>query len=76
VPSADPDYKVSPKQQRRRRLCKAVITENSPLVGKTIREAEFRATYGAAAVAVHRGGHRVEKKLGDVILRPGDTLFL
>ncbi|HUG20192.1 MAG TPA: SLC13 family permease [Planctomycetaceae bacterium] len=76
VPVADPDYEVSPRQQRRRRLCEAVISENSPLVGKTIREAEFRATYGAAVVAVHRGGHRVEKKLGDVTLRPGDTLLL
>lgn len=76
VPIADPDYEVSPKQQRRRRLCEAVISENSPLVGKTIRDAEFRATYGAAVVAVHRGGHRVEKKLGDVTLKPGDTLLL
>lgn len=76
VPTADPDYEVSPKLQRKRRLCEAVISNNSPLVGKTIREADFRATYGAAVVAVHRGGHRVEKKLGDVILRPGDTLLL
>ncbi|WP_417377301.1 SLC13 family permease [Gimesia maris] len=76
VPIADPDYEVSPKQQRRRRLCEAVISENSPLVGKTIRGAEFRATYGAAVVAVHRGGHRVEKKLGNVTLKPGDTLLL
>jgi di/tricarboxylate transporter len=76
VPIADPDYEVSPKQQRRRRLVEAVISENSPLVGKTIKEAEFRATYGAAVVAVHRGGHRVEKKLGEVELKPGDTLLL
>lgn len=76
VPTADPDYEVSPKQQRRRRLVEAVISENSPLVGKTIKEAEFRATYGAAVVAVHRGGHRVEKKLGEVKLKPGDTLLL
>jgi di/tricarboxylate transporter len=76
VPVADPDYEVSPRKQRRRRLCEAVISENSPLVGKTIREAEFRATYGAAVVAVHRGGHRVEKKIGDITLRAGDTLLL
>lgn len=76
VPIADPDYEVSPKAQRRRRLCEAVISANSPLVGKTIKEAEFRATYGAAVVAVHRGGHRVKKKLGEVELKPGDTLLL
>ncbi|NLY01997.1 MAG: SLC13 family permease, partial [Rhodopirellula sp.] len=76
VPIADPDYEVSPGQQRRRRLCEAVISENSPLIGKTIRGADFRAAYGAAVVAVHRGGKRVEKKIGDIVLRPGDTLLL
>ncbi|NLS96614.1 MAG: SLC13 family permease [Planctomycetaceae bacterium] len=76
VPIADPDYEVSPRQQRRRRLCEAVISENSPLIGKTIRDADFRATYGAAVVAVHRGGKRVERKIGDITLRPGDTMLL
>lgn len=76
VPVADPDYEVSPKAQRRRRLCEAVISSNSPLVGKSIKEAEFRATYGAAVVAVHRGGQRVKQKLGEVEMRPGDTLLL
>jgi di/tricarboxylate transporter len=76
VPVADPGYEVAPRQQRRRRLCEAVISENSPLVGQTIREADFRATYGAAVVAVHRAGRRVEKKIGDITLRPGDTLLL
>ncbi|MDR4507264.1 MAG: SLC13 family permease [Candidatus Brocadiaceae bacterium] len=76
VPAVDPAYEVSPKQQRRRRLCEAVVSVNSPLIGKTIREADFRASYGAAVVAVHRGGSRVEKKIGDITLRPGDTLLL
>jgi di/tricarboxylate transporter len=76
VPAADPSYEVSPRQQRQRRLSEAVVSEKSPLIGKTIRDADFRATYGAAVVAVHRGGKRVEKKIGDIRLRPGDTLLL
>lgn len=76
VPAADPSYEVSPQQQRTRRLCEAVISEASPLIGKTIREADFRALYGAAVVAVHRGGSRVRQKIGDVRMRPGDTLLL
>lgn len=76
IPIADTAYEVSPKQQRRRRLCEAVISENSPLIGKTIRNADFRASYGAAVVAVHRGSRRVEKKIGDIRLKPGDTLLL
>ncbi len=76
VPAADPAYEVAPQQQRRRRLCEAVISASSPLIGKTIRESDFRASYGAAVVAVHRSGARVEKKVGDIRLRPGDTLLL
>jgi di/tricarboxylate transporter len=76
VSVADPNYEVSPRQLQGRRLCEAVVSESSPLIGKTIRDADFRATYGAAVVAVHRGGKRVEMKIGDITLRPGDTLLL
>lgn len=76
VPAADPAYEVSPRQQRRRRLCEAVISGSSPLIGQTVREADFRAAYGAAVVAVHRSGSRVAQKVGDIRLQPGDTLLL
>jgi di/tricarboxylate transporter len=76
IPAIDPSYEVSPRQQQERRLCEAVISPNSELIGKSIRDANFRALYGAAIVAVHRGGARVEKKIGDIQLRPGDTLLL
>jgi di/tricarboxylate transporter len=54
----------------------AVISRSSPLVGRTIKEAEFRSTYQAAVVAIHRSGHRVAGKLGEIRLRHGDTLLL
>ena len=75
-PAADPEYEIAPAKQRGRLLCEAVISSTSPLIGKTIREADFRAAYGAAVVAVCRDGHRIPRKLGDVRLRPGDVLLL
>ncbi|MGH7962121.1 MAG: SLC13 family permease, partial [Candidatus Binatia bacterium] len=57
-------------------LSEAVISEDSPLVGSTIRDANFRTHYGAAVVAVHRSGRRLGGKIGDIILRAGDTLLL
>ena len=54
----------------------AVLGGVSPLIGKTLRELEFRGRYQAAVVAVHRAGQRVQAKLGDVRLRIGDTLLL
>jgi di/tricarboxylate transporter len=44
--------------------------------GRTLREIGFRARYGAAVLGIHRAGHRVEGKLGDVPLRIGDTLLV
>ncbi len=59
-----------------RRLAEAVISRTSPLVNRSIRDSDFRSTYDAAIVAVHRNGERVREKIGDIILRPGDTLLL
>ena len=60
----------------RTNLSEAVVSEDSPLVGSTIREASFRTRYGAAVVAVHRGGQRISGKIGDIVLHAGDTLLL
>lgn len=76
IPAADSAYEVSPLKRRGRQLCEAVISATSPLNGKAIRDADFRALYDAAVVAVHRDGARLTNKVGDIVLRPGDTLLL
>jgi di/tricarboxylate transporter len=59
-----------------RSLIEAVVSNSSPLVGRSIRDANFRTVYDAAVIAVHRNGERVQGKIGDIRLRPGDTLLL
>lgn len=54
----------------------AVVAPGSPLVGKNVRENNFRAHYEAVIIAIHRNGERIRRKIGDVVLRPGDTLLL
>ena len=76
VPVADEDYQTWTNQGRNRRYCEAVISNTSPLIGKNIRDANFRARYNAAIVAVHRGAERLAGRIGDIVLRPGDTLLL
>lgn len=76
VPAADETYEVKSERQRGRMLCEAVVSATSPLIGKTIKDADLRARYHAAVVAVHRNGQRVTTKLGDTTLHPGDTLLL
>jgi di/tricarboxylate transporter len=53
-----------------------VVSPVAPLVGVSLKEVGFREQYQAAVLAIHRAGDRVREKLGDVTLRPGDTLLL
>jgi di/tricarboxylate transporter len=76
VPAADHRYETHVTRRRGQRLCEAVISPSSPLIGKTIRDADFRNLYNAAIVAVHRGGTRLTGRIGDIVLRTGDTLLL
>lgn len=54
----------------------AVLSQGSPLVGRTPKEADFRAQFDSAVVAIHRDGERLTGKLGDIRLRGGDVLLL
>jgi di/tricarboxylate transporter len=57
-------------------LVELVLSATSPLVGQTVKESGFRTTYTAAIISISREGARLEGKLGDVRLRPGDTLLV
>lgn len=76
LPAADINYEIVAGKPGGRSLVEVVLSPSSPLVGKTIRNANFRQLYGAAVVAVHRNGERLPTKLGDIELAPGDTLLL
>lgn len=76
VPVADEAYENNAALKRGRELCEAVVSNSSPVLGKTIRDADFRAAYNAAILAVHRNGERLGGRVGDIVLRPGDTLLL
>jgi di/tricarboxylate transporter len=76
VPATDARYEVTSVHQRGRQLCEAVISPTSPLLGRLVRDAEFRDLYDAAIVAVHRDGVRMTNKVGDIELHAGDTLLL
>ena len=54
----------------------AAVSTGSPLVGKTVRGSNFRKKYEAVIIAIHRHGERIQKKIGDITLRSGDTLLL
>ncbi|MGE0158917.1 MAG: SLC13 family permease [Gemmatimonadales bacterium] len=53
-----------------------VIGPSSPLVGSTLREAEFRSRYQGAVLGIHRSGEPIRAKLGAVRLQTGDMLIV
>jgi di/tricarboxylate transporter len=74
-PASDQIFKLdTPRHERC--LVEAVVSNTCPLIGKSIREGRFRDRYNAVVVAVARNGERLQGRLGDIVLRPGDTLLV
>ena len=53
-----------------------IVSFNSFLIGKKVKDTNFRARYDAAIVAIHRNGERLKGKIGSVELRAGDVLLV
>jgi di/tricarboxylate transporter len=54
----------------------AVVSGAGSLAGRTLKERDFRSSFQAAVLAIHRAGERVKGKLGAIPLKEGDTLLL
>lgn len=74
-PATDQVAKLATPQAGRC-LVEAVVSHSCPIVNRSIREGRFRSLYNAAVIAVARDGEQIKKKIGDIVLRPGDTLLL
>ena len=76
VPLANEEAGDGAESDYRHGLVEAVISTSSPLVGESIRDSNFRSSYDAVVIAVHRNAERVPGKIGEIVLQPGDTLLL
>ncbi len=75
VPATNQVFKLSTARPNRC-LVEAVVSNTSPLVGRSIRDGRFRSVYNAVVIAVSRNGERVRQKIGDIVVRAGDTLLV
>ncbi|GAA4875159.1 SLC13 family permease [Ferrimonas pelagia] len=57
-------------------LVEVLLSPTSNLVGKTLKDTEFRSRFDAAVVAMRRRGERLSGKLGGITLQGGDILVL
>ncbi|MFP4147500.1 MAG: SLC13 family permease [Halorhodospira sp.] len=74
-PATDQVFKLDGRRSDRR-LVEVVVSETCPVANRTVRDGRFRTRFGAVVLAVARNGERVDGKIGDIVLRPGDTLLL
>ncbi|MBN2430319.1 MAG: SLC13 family permease [Acidobacteria bacterium] len=57
-------------------LAEGVLSPTSRLIGRTLKEIEFKSNYGVAALAIRRYGRPVTQKIGRIRLTFGDSLLL
>jgi di/tricarboxylate transporter len=60
----------------RRDLLEVIIPNNSDLVGRPLKQTNFRARYDAVIVGVQREGQPLHGKIGHIALQTGDLLLL
>ncbi|HXG67668.1 MAG TPA: SLC13 family permease [Blastocatellia bacterium] len=58
------------------KMFEVLVTPQSDLIGRTLKEADFRARYGMTALAINRHGQPVREKIGRIRLRMGDLLLV
>jgi di/tricarboxylate transporter len=57
-------------------LYEAVVAPTSALVGRTLREADFREAYGGVVLAIQRADDTVEGSVGRIPIQAGDLLLV
>lgn len=57
-------------------LLEVVISTNSTLVSKTVKNSGFRSKYDASVIGIHRDGQRLKGKIGNIKLKAGDVLLM
>ena len=54
----------------------AVVTTNSPVIGRTPRQLRLRSRYGINLLAVRSGGQQPRSRLQEIVLKEGDLVVL
>jgi len=58
------------------RIAEVLLTPQSELPGRTLRDANFRQYYGLTALAIYRHGQSLRDQVGETVLRVGDLLLV
>lgn len=74
-PASEQLFKLD-SSERERLLFEAVISQSNPMTGMNVRNGNFLGRYNGIVLAVSRNGERINKSVGDITLKSGDTLLI
>lgn len=63
-------------KKKQTEVVEIVISHNSSMIQKSLKEINFRSRYDAAVIGIHRNEERITSKLREVVLKAGDVLML
>ena len=58
------------------KIAEAILMPQSSIVGRTIKELDFRRRFGVTVIAIYRQGHALADRIGGLPLKVGDVLLL
>ena len=61
---------------KRADVVEIVISHNSSLISKMVKDVKFRAKYDSVLLAIHRNGERITGKLEELKLKAGDVILI
>lgn len=64
------------KKKKKTEVVEIIISPNSSLINKSLKDINFRAEYDAAVIGIHRNEEMIKSKLREVVLKTGDVLLL
>ncbi len=63
-------------RKKNTQVIEIVVSHNSSYIKKTLKELNFRASFDATAIAVHRNGETLKGKIGSMEIKAGDAILL
>lgn len=72
-----PEFKLAPEELTAEGLVTAeiLVAPTSGVVGRTLRQADFRGRFGGFVMAIRRQSHVLRQKIAHIVLAPWDALL-
>jgi len=73
-----PDFKLTSRELENEmiQLAEILLSPTSELIGRSLKESQFRQKYNLIVLAIHRGGYPIREQISQIPLQLGDILLV